>query len=192
MSISEIREKHYADAKHLWDDDYFETSPYKKSIKTVNSESLKIFQLENEYKEAESKTGAITKQAEDYVVKLEEKAALYADEVKKLENQLDQYKQKKAEFKASIESEIKSDSKTFDKAETVLEQRIQTANDTIADLTQKINALEKLITLRMPEAQELLIQLRALLSAQSKELYFMERKMKNENSGKLTERKNKN
>ncbi|EAX90743.1 hypothetical protein TVAG_092160 [Trichomonas vaginalis G3] len=192
MSISEIREKHYADAKHLWDDDYFETSPYKKSIKTVNSESLRIFQLENEYKEAESKTGAITKQAEDYVVKLEEKAALYADEVKKLENQLDQYKQKKAEFKASIESEIKSDNKTFDKAETVLEQRIQTANDTIADLTQKINALEKLITLRMPEAQELLIQLRALLSAQSKELYFMERKMKNENSGKLTERKNKN
>lgn len=178
IDISEIREQRYLDARQLWHDDFMETSPHRKSFPIVNRESLKVFELENEYKDALTATEGLEAKAEAEVKKLEERAESYTKTVSRLEKELELYNQRKSQLKASIEHEMKSDSKTFKKAETALEQRIEQANKTIDELNQQIDSLEKQITLKNERAQELLEQLRALLAAQSKELLYLERQNK--------------
>ena len=178
IDISEIREKRYEEARKLWHDDFMETSPYRKSFPIVNRESLKIFELENEYKEAVNATQGLESYAEGEVKKLEERAASYTKTVSQLEKELEVYNQRKVQLKTSIEREMKSDSKTFKKAETTLDERIQQANQTLTELRAQVDAMEKQVKLRNPKAQELLEQLRSLLAAQGKELLFLEHQNK--------------
>ena len=176
--ITELREKRYEEARKLWDDDFLEKSPYRKSFSTVNCESLRVFELENEFAAAKEQTMNIQQRLENEVCKLEERAEIYTKSVSEMEQKLEAYNKQKSQVKASIEKEIKSDNKTFKKAENTLEQRIQEANKSIEELNEIIDSIEIEVTLKNERAQELLEQLRALLAAQSKELLFLEHQQK--------------
>lgn len=176
MSIDDLREERYKQARELWSGNFFVGKSKMEAIGVVNSESLYCFNLENDYNSAVSKIDGVYEESEKKVIALEKQAKKSTEDVQKLEETLTKYKKDKAAFKASVDKEIKSDMSSFRESEKALNKKLEKANADIEKINDAINKIEVETSLQNPRAQELLIELRAMLLQQSKELKLIERK----------------
>lgn len=178
QTIDEIRLKRYEIARKMWSDEFFEDRKMMKSINTVNEQSLECFKLELDYNDAEK---TVAKGLEELGKKVDEaeKLSIKNNEgVNKLGKTLDDYNRRKLQYKSELQNEDRSDNKVFNKAEKAIRNRIESCHERIIAIKDAIDAIEVEEVLRNPKGQELLNQLRALLSAQQKDLKFLESRTK--------------
>lgn len=165
-----IRDERYQAAHALWDKDFFSDHRQMKNIEAVNKESDRIFILESQFKSAKQATDEMITATEEGVLKLEQAAKQSSKDIKALEQILENNKKNQAQSRASTEDELNKNASTYSTAQSILNGRINAAQEKINELRQRIEGFQPTKHLKNPQAQELWVQLKQLLSSQQQEL----------------------
>lgn len=165
-----IRDERYQIAQQLWDKDFFSDQKLMKNINVVNKETDRIFILESQYKSAKQATDEMLTAAEEGVMKLEKAANQSSKDIKEIEQILENNNKNQNKTRALMEDELNKSNSTYNKATSILNDRISKAQDKINELRQRIDEFQPIKHLKNPQAQELWIQLKQLLSSQQQEL----------------------
>jgi ABC-type Na+ efflux pump permease subunit len=167
--IEALRAERYNIAKSIFADT-FGSPREQKLMEAVMVETGRIAELESQYAEANASASALLAKAEQNVAKTEEAAQQAAKEVGALQAAIDGYKRTRTRQKGTADTDAQRDSSTYATATTLLDERVAQAQHRLEELQSIIESYEPKPFLKNPQAQELYLQLRSLLSAQEKEL----------------------
>ncbi|OHT06186.1 hypothetical protein TRFO_25895 [Tritrichomonas foetus] len=168
--LEELRAVRYADARTLWTGSFWQNEREMKTADTINKESVRIFELEQQYQSAQAATADLIESTEAEISKLEEEAKNASSGISKIEKALDNFKKTQNKQKAVSENELHKDHNTYQTATKLLNERVAQAQIELQSIKETIEGYEPRAYLKNPQAQELYLQLRALLTAQEKEL----------------------
>jgi hypothetical protein len=168
-SVEALRRDRYRVAKSLFAGTY--GSPREqKTIEAVLVESARISDLEVQYADASKKATELLAQVEQEVVKTERASQQAAKEMAALQAAIDHYKRARIRPVPRADADPQRDSGTYATASALLDERIAQAHTRLEAIQATIQSFEPKPYLKNPQAQELYLQLRALLTAQEKEL----------------------
>ena len=150
-----------------------ESENYEKEMQimeTIASECEEIQDLENKYSSAKAATEQIMKETEEEVVAVEAAADKASQEVGRLQKRVEMMKQDRAKGRALADSDSHKSESVYQTAINLLNERLHAAQTQLEMLQELIESYESQKFLKNPQAQDLYLQLRALLTAQEKEL----------------------
>jgi hypothetical protein len=169
MQSDALRRERYRVAKSIFAKTYG-AAREQKTIEAVLVESARISELEVQYADASKRAAGLLAEAEQEVLKAERAAQQAAREVAALQVAIDQHKRARMRPAPRADADAQRDSGTYATASALLDERIAQAHARLEDAQAAIHAFEPRPYLGDPQAQELYLQLRALLTAQEKEL----------------------
>jgi chromosome segregation ATPase len=167
--LESLRRERYRVAQSIFDGS-FGSAREQKLMDAVLVESGRMADLENEYADARATTTELLGTVEKSVAKTEEAAQQAANEVNRLQTAIETYKRTHTRMKNTTGHDAQRDTGTYATATTLLEERIGQAQRRLEELQAVIESYEPKPFLSEPQAQELYLQLRALLTAQEKDL----------------------
>jgi chromosome segregation ATPase len=169
QDIEALRRERYSVAQSIFANT-FGTTREQKLMDAVITESRRIADLEIQYSEARRTATDLLAKAEQGVARTEEAAQQAAKEVTALQAAIDAFKRTRTRQKGTAENDAQRDSGTYATAAAILDDRIAKAQQRLDEIQATIESYEPKPFLKNPQAQELYLQLRSLLSAQEKEL----------------------
>lgn len=168
--IEELRAERYADARTLWTGNFWRNEQEMKIVEIVNKESIRIFELEQQYSNAQAALDELLHDTEQRIMDLEEESQAASSGISRLEKELDNFKKSQSRQKAITENELQQDHNTYQNATRLLDERLRQSQLELQSVKETIDNFEPREYLKNPKAQELYLQLRALLTAQEKEI----------------------
>ena len=179
--VERLRRIRYARSRTLWTGSFFTSDDERLSSEISNRECLRLFELDQQFTSFCDAAADVSRAAEAELSRLESLSDAASAGIAKIERSLDVYKKSQNRQKAVSENELQRDQNTYQTAAKLLDERIKQAQIEIDSLKESIGAYEPRPFLKNKQAQELYLQLRALLTAQEKELRSFLRTIANKN-----------
>lgn len=168
--IEQLRADRYAASRTLWTGNFWQNEREIKAVDIINRESLRIFELEQQYASAQEALNELTSSAESEIVQLEQLSQNASNGIAKLEKELEMFKKTQSKQKAMTENELQKDQNTYQTASKLLDERLRQAQIELESVKETIESFEPRPYLKNPQAQELYLQFKALINAQEKEI----------------------
>ena len=166
----QLRADRYAAARTLWTGNFWQSEREIKSVEIINRESLRILELEQQYASAQDALSELISSTEAEITKLEELSQNATNSITKLEKELEIFKKTQSKQKAMTENELQKDQNTYQTASKLLDERLKQAQIELESVKETIESFEPRPFLKNPQAQELYLQFKALMTAQEKEI----------------------
>ena len=168
--IASIRAQRYEFARAFLAGESEDQEKEMQIMETIASECEEIQDLEMKYASAKDATEQIMKETEAEVADVEAAAAKASEDIAKLQKRVEMMKQDRAKGRAWADSDSQKSESTYATAINLLNERLKAAQTQLEMLQELIESYESQKFLKNPQAQDLYLQLRALLTAQEKEL----------------------
>lgn len=168
--IASIRASRWAEATAILTDSLGNMPKERQLMQTIGKEWLDIYDLNAQYSSAKAATEELLKDTEREVLEVETAAQKSTEDISMLQKKIDVLMQSQARRKSTMEADAQKSENTYTTATNILNDRITAAQTQLAMLQEMIEGYEPQRFLKNEQAQDLYLQLRALLTAQEKEL----------------------
>jgi hypothetical protein len=169
MDLGALRQERYEIAISILDGEHPQNEELRLK-QAMDGELLRIQELDEMYRDAKLEADELIEDTREEVDRMEKVAEMSVKDLEMLEETVNRMKKNRAKQAESALSEAERDSKTYATASGILRERINQARNELMNLEAVIESREQRSVMRNAEAQALWLQLRALLSAQDREL----------------------
>jgi transposase len=142
-------------------------------MESIVLESTRIAELEAQYQSARSSADDLLSALEHDVSELEGSAQKAGREIEAVQSAMNSFERVRVRQRRPPDADAERDASTYATATALLEERIRQDQIRLESLQATIEAYEPKAFLRNSRAQELYLQLKALLGAQERELRSM-------------------